>query len=66
MRLTPSPDVRYPLHRVTKSLAMLVQVMSQSAGVGACRMKLTKRAMDETRRVNDFPKFDCRSSQVKA
>ena len=32
-----------------KPLAMLVQVMSQSAGVGAC-MKLAERAMDETGR----------------
>ena len=39
------------LHRVVmKPLAMLVQVMSQSAGVGACRMKLAERAMDETGR----------------
>ena len=31
-----------------KPLAMLVQVMRLSAGAGACRMKLAKRAMDET------------------
>jgi len=35
------------LHRVVlKPLAMLVQVMSQQAGVEACRMILAERAMD--------------------